>query len=67
MTAPSIKNDLLRYAVVVTGGDGYRAIISLAEIDPAFGHQTDPGCRFSRIERPAQKSAGPSRRNFCFG
>jgi len=41
VTDPSIKNDLLRYAVAATGSDGYRAIISLAEIDPAFGHQPD--------------------------
>jgi hypothetical protein len=41
LTDPSIKNDLLRYAVVATGSDGYRAIISLGEIDPAFGNQPD--------------------------
>jgi len=41
VTDPSIKNDLLRYAVVATGSDGYRAIISLGEIDPAFGKQPD--------------------------
>ena len=41
VTDPSIKNDLLRYAVVANGSDGYRAIISLGEIDPAFGNQPD--------------------------
>jgi len=41
LTDTSIKNDLLRYAVVATGSDGYRAIISLGEIDPAFGNQRD--------------------------
>lgn len=41
LTDPSIKNDLLRYGVVATGSDGYRAIISLGEIDPAFGNQPD--------------------------
>ena len=41
LTDPSIKNDLLRYGVVATGSDGYRAIISLGEIDPAFGNQSD--------------------------
>ncbi|WP_428484584.1 hypothetical protein [Rhodopila sp.] len=41
MTDPSIKNDLLRYAVVATGSDGYRALISLGEIAPTFGHQQD--------------------------
>jgi hypothetical protein len=41
MTDPSIKNDLLRFGVVATGSDGYRAFISLGEIDPAFGNQQD--------------------------
>ncbi len=41
LTDPSIKNDLLHFAVVATGSDGYRAIISLGEIDPAFGNQQD--------------------------
>jgi hypothetical protein len=41
LTDPSIKNDLLRYAVVATGSDGYRAVVSLGEIDPAFGNQQD--------------------------
>jgi hypothetical protein len=41
LTDGSIKNDILRYAVVATGSDGYRAIISMGEIDPAFGNQPD--------------------------
>ncbi len=41
LTDPSIKNDLLRLGVVATGSDGYRALISLGEIDPAFGNQPD--------------------------
>jgi hypothetical protein len=41
LTDPSIKNDLLRFAVVATGSDGYRAIISLGEIAPMFGNQPD--------------------------
>jgi hypothetical protein len=41
ITDPSIKNDLLRFGVVATGSDGYRAFISLGEIDPAFGNQQD--------------------------
>jgi hypothetical protein len=41
LTDPSIKNDLLRYAVVATGSDGYRAVISLGEIAPTFGNQQD--------------------------
>jgi hypothetical protein len=41
LTDPSIKNDLLRFAVVATGTDGYRAIVSLGEIAPMFGNQPD--------------------------
>ena len=41
LTNPSIKNDLLRFAVVATGSDGYRAVISLGEIAPQFGNQPD--------------------------
>jgi hypothetical protein len=41
LTDPSVKNDLLRYGVGATGSDGYRALISLGEIDPAFGNQPD--------------------------
>ncbi len=41
MTDPSIKNDLLRFGVVATGSDGYRAFISLGEIAPQFGNQPD--------------------------
>lgn len=41
LTDPSVKNDLLGFAVVATGSDGYRAIISLGEIAPAFGNQPD--------------------------
>jgi hypothetical protein len=41
LTNPAIKNDLLGFAVVATGSDGYRAIISLGEIAPMFGNQPD--------------------------
>jgi len=41
ITDPTIKNDVLRFGVVATGSDGYRALISLGEIDPAFGNQPD--------------------------
>lgn len=41
VTDPAVKNDLLGFAVVATGSDGYRAVISLGEIDPAFGNQPD--------------------------
>ena len=41
LTDPAIKNDLLGFAVVATGSDGYRAVISLGEIAPSFGNQPD--------------------------
>lgn len=41
VTDPAIKNDILRFGVVATGSDGYRALVSLGEIDPAFGNQPD--------------------------
>ena len=41
VTDPAVKNDVLHFGVVVTGSDGYRALISLGEIDPAFGNQPD--------------------------
>ena len=41
LTDPSIKNDLLGFAVVATGSDGYRAIISLGEIGLTFGNRPD--------------------------
>jgi hypothetical protein len=39
LTNPAIKNDVLNFVVVATGSDGYRALFSLGEIDPAFGNQ----------------------------
>ncbi|HVC62873.1 MAG TPA: hypothetical protein VND19_21230 [Acetobacteraceae bacterium] len=41
ITDPTIKNDVLRKYVVAVGSDGYEAIFSLGEIDPAFGNQPD--------------------------
>jgi DMSO/TMAO reductase YedYZ molybdopterin-dependent catalytic subunit len=38
---PTIKNDVLRQYVVAVGSDGYEAVFSLGEIDPAFGDQPD--------------------------
>ncbi len=36
-TDPAIKNDIVRHVVVVTGKDGYSAVLSVAEIAPEFG------------------------------
>jgi hypothetical protein len=41
VTDPAIKNDILDKFVVATGSDGYKALISMGEIDPAFGNQPD--------------------------
>jgi hypothetical protein len=38
---PTIKNDVLRQYAEVVGTDGYAAIFSLGEIDPAFGGDND--------------------------
>lgn len=35
----AVKNDLLDFYLVATGSDGYRAVVSLAEISPDFGNQ----------------------------
>jgi DMSO/TMAO reductase YedYZ molybdopterin-dependent catalytic subunit len=37
ITDPTIKNDILRKTVVVTGTDGYVAVFTAGEIDPGFG------------------------------
>ena len=41
VTDPAVKNDVLDKFVVATGSDGYKALISMGEIDPAFGDQPD--------------------------
>jgi DMSO/TMAO reductase YedYZ molybdopterin-dependent catalytic subunit len=40
-TSSTVKNDLLGFYLVATGSDGYRVVISLAEISPDFGNQPD--------------------------
>ena len=41
VTDPAIKNDILDKYLVATGSDGYRTLLSMGEIDPAFGNQPD--------------------------
>ncbi len=41
VTDPAVKNDILAKFVVATGSDGYKTLLSLGEIDPAFGNQPD--------------------------
>lgn len=38
---PAVKNDILGKYVVATGSDGYKALFSMGEIDPAFGDAPD--------------------------
>ena len=38
-TDPSIKNDILRQAVVATGSDGYSIDLAAGELSPAFGDE----------------------------
>lgn len=40
-TDTAVKNDLLGFYIVATGSDGYRTVVSLAEISPDFGNQPD--------------------------
>ncbi|HMN84047.1 MAG TPA: hypothetical protein PKA20_29540 [Burkholderiaceae bacterium] len=40
-TRSDIRNDTLGMYVVATGSDGYKAVVSVAEIDPGFGNQPD--------------------------
>lgn len=40
-TNPQVKNNILRYYVVVTGSDGYQGVIALGEISPNFGNEQD--------------------------
>ncbi len=70
LTNASIKNDILRYLVTVTGSDGYNVDFSLGEIDPAFGDepilvaysdtggQLAGGSGFARIVVPGDIAGG---------
>jgi len=69
-STPGVKNDILRHTVVVTGSDGYTAVLSVGEIDPKFGgdramiaYAVDgkPLSRrrgFARLIVPTDKAAG---------
>src|SRR5215510_14631645 len=41
VVTPGVKNDFLGDAVLVTGTDGYRSVVSEGEIDPNFGNKQD--------------------------
>ncbi len=68
--ASGAKNDVIRHSVLVTGADGYSALLSLGEIDPEFGGDQaiiaisqdgkpigDRG-GFARLIIPGDKAAG---------
>ena len=38
---PNVKNDILNEVVLVGGSDNYNQVISMGEIDPAFGNKQD--------------------------
>ncbi|CAL8477697.1 molybdopterin-dependent oxidoreductase [Caballeronia sp. S22] len=68
-TSATAKNDLLGFYVIATGSDGYRVVISLAELSPDFGNQPDivayamngaalPGTGFARLVIPTDSKAG---------
>ncbi len=69
-TTASIKNDILRKLVTVTGSDGYQVDFSLGEIDPAFGNepilvaysdtggQLTGGSGFARLVVPGDSAGG---------
>jgi hypothetical protein len=40
-TNAAVKNDLLGFYVIATGTDGYRVVLSAAELSPDFGNQPD--------------------------
>lgn len=40
-TNPAVKNDVLAMYVVATGSDGYKTLVALGEVEPAFGNQPD--------------------------
>jgi len=41
VVTPGVKNDFLGDAIVETGSDGYRSVVSEGEIDPGFGAKPD--------------------------
>jgi DMSO/TMAO reductase YedYZ molybdopterin-dependent catalytic subunit len=66
---PNVKNDELDMIVSAVGTDGYTALFSLGEMDPAFGNAQDiiayeengsalPGTGFARVVAPGDAKAG---------
>jgi DMSO/TMAO reductase YedYZ molybdopterin-dependent catalytic subunit len=65
-TDPKIRNEGLHKFIVAKGGDGYYAVIALAEIDPEFGgqqamvayEQDGKPLAGARLVMPGDKSGG---------
>jgi DMSO/TMAO reductase YedYZ molybdopterin-dependent catalytic subunit len=68
-TNATIKNDLAGFYLIATGSDGYRVVLSLAELSPDFGNQPDivayamngaplVGTGFARLVIPNDGKAG---------
>jgi hypothetical protein len=67
---PARKNDIVRHLVVVTGSDGYSAVLSLGEVSPEFagdqaiiayqqgGKPIEGADGFARLIIPGDKAAG---------
>ncbi len=66
---PNVKNDILRKIIIVTGSDGYQAVIAGGEIEPQFGgeqiiiaYKNDGQLLgsdgFARLVVPGDKSGG---------
>lgn len=59
-STPGIKNEILRHTVVVTGSDGYTAVLSVGEIDPKFGGDRAM-IAYAKDGKPLAKSRGFAR------
>jgi DMSO/TMAO reductase YedYZ molybdopterin-dependent catalytic subunit len=57
---PAKKNELIRHVVVVTGTDGYSAVLSLAEIAPEFGND-QAIVAIAQDGKPIEGRNGPAR------
>jgi DMSO/TMAO reductase YedYZ molybdopterin-dependent catalytic subunit len=59
-TDPAIKSEPLRRYLVVKAGDGYLAVVALAELDPEFGGQ-QAILAYEQGGKPLDDKAGPIR------
>jgi DMSO/TMAO reductase YedYZ molybdopterin-dependent catalytic subunit len=59
-TDPAVKNDTVRHGVMITGKDGYAALLSLGEIDPELGG-AQAILAVARDGKPLDDKEGPAR------